>query len=293
MRRVIQPDNLRGSGPWHAAPRWQSGSSYGAAALVVLLLAAGCGKPTPADRALRPDQITDFSVLYQQSCAGCHGKDGALGPAPPLNDPLFQQMIADAELMSVIENGREATLMPAFAKSNGGPLTDEQVAIIVEGVRGWRKVDDSLPDAPPYQASAEDPSGIQQGNVANGQALFRQVCSDCHGEDGEGGKAGALHDTAFLTLSSNMLFRRIIITGRPDLGMPNFHKLGSSSPLGQPLSDQDVNDLVAFLRSWQTADEGEAPDEPDAGQDAQPESNSGAAAQPTEPGATSQGTTSP
>ena len=39
------------------------------------------GKPTEAERPLRPSQVTDFATLYGENCAGCHGADGTLGAA--------------------------------------------------------------------------------------------------------------------------------------------------------------------------------------------------------------------
>src|SRR5262252_6151177 len=99
-------------------------------ALLPLLtaLAAGCdlpGKPTEADRPVPADQVKDFDVLYSTHCAGCHGADGKLGPAPPLNDPLFLAIVPDAELLRVITEGRSVTPvqkspMPAFARERGG-----------------------------------------------------------------------------------------------------------------------------------------------------------------------------
>ena len=49
-----------------------------------------------------PDQVADFDVLYKTHCAGCHGADGKLGPAPPLTDPLFLAIVHDGELLRVI-----------------------------------------------------------------------------------------------------------------------------------------------------------------------------------------------
>jgi mono/diheme cytochrome c family protein len=46
------------------------------ASLAVVL--AGCGHAT--EKYTLPDQVTDFSVLYKDNCAGCHGLDGRLGP---------------------------------------------------------------------------------------------------------------------------------------------------------------------------------------------------------------------
>jgi mono/diheme cytochrome c family protein len=108
-----------------------------------LLLAAGCdlpGRPAPGSRPEPADQVTDFGVLYAERCAGCHGADGKLGPAPPLNDPIFLAIVPDAELLRVIREGRSVTPgqkspMPAFAHEKGGPLTGAQVKALAEGIK--------------------------------------------------------------------------------------------------------------------------------------------------------------
>src|SRR3954470_3666440 len=73
-----------------------------------LLLAAGCdwpGRPDPAGRPVPADKVLDFGVLYERNCSGCHGANGQLGPAPPLNDPLFLAIVPEGELSHVIEEG--------------------------------------------------------------------------------------------------------------------------------------------------------------------------------------------
>ena len=55
--------------------------------------------------------------------------------------------------------------------------------------------------------------------------MWATACAGCHGQNGEGADiGGAIHDPAFLALSSDQVLRRYIITGRNDLSehMPNF-----------------------------------------------------------------------
>jgi hypothetical protein len=66
--------------------------------------------------------------------------------------------------------------------------------------------------------------------------------------------AGPLRNAAFLSLISDQALRRIVITGRPDLGMPNFVALGKTLPGGQPLTNEQIADVVALLASWRTPD---------------------------------------
>jgi mono/diheme cytochrome c family protein len=223
---------------------------------LLLLLAglAGCdppGKPNEADRPKPANQVTDFRTLYATRCAGCHGTDGKLGPAPPLNDPIFLAIVPDEELLHVIRDGRTVTPgqkspMPAFAHDRGGPLTGAQVKVLAEGIKDrW---------GPPASGSLPlylSPSGGKSGDDKNGARVFARACARCHGAQGRGEKdgqplrGGAINDPAFLALISDQALRRIIITGRPDLGMPAYDH--ADRP---PVTEAEIDDLVALLRGW-------------------------------------------
>ncbi|HEY4313487.1 MAG TPA: c-type cytochrome [Pirellulales bacterium] len=223
-----------------------------AVALAVMAL-AGCGRREALKHFERPGEIRDFVKLFAQNCSGCHGADGKFGPAPPLNDSLFLAIIPDAEFTRVVSQGRTSTLMPAFSRGSGGTLTDEQIAILVRGVRSkWGKAD--VADAaslPAYVAPGDAAEGQSSKNHETALQLFGLACGNCHGAQGQGGKeAGALHDAAFLSLISDQALRRIVITGRADLGMPDFRRLGAMLPDGKPLSNQQIAEVVALLASW-------------------------------------------
>ena len=94
--------------------------------------------------------MLDFATLYARNCAGCHGADGQFGPAPPLNDPLFLAIVPDPVLSMVVDEGRPGTPMPAFSRRHGGPLTDEQVRALAEGIKPRWKADRSGPSPPAY-----------------------------------------------------------------------------------------------------------------------------------------------
>src|SRR5258708_20680289 len=92
------------------------------------------GKPTAADRPLRPDQVVSFEQLYGDNCSGCHGADGTLGAAQPLNDPIYLTLAGADQLRAVTAQGVPDSLMPGFSTAAGGTLTDQQIAIIVGGM---------------------------------------------------------------------------------------------------------------------------------------------------------------
>ena len=63
---------------------------------------------TPPTGRCRPTRSPNFDALYATNCAGCHGADGKLGPAPPLNDPLFLAIVPEAELLRIISEGESS-----------------------------------------------------------------------------------------------------------------------------------------------------------------------------------------
>lgn len=219
-------------------------------------LLVGCdlpGKPDPADRPRTPGQVLAFDALFATNCAGCHGADGKLGPAPPLNDPLFLSIVSPEQLTKVIHDGRLGTPMPAFARRNGGALTDEQVEILAAGLpKHWKSETKFAEPLPEYQLASVDGKPPASGDVKRGAAVFARSCAECHGENGtgEGGYVGAINDPDFLAIVSNQALRRIIITGRADLGMPNYAEDDGRPADFKPLSSAEIDDLVALLASW-------------------------------------------
>jgi mono/diheme cytochrome c family protein len=188
-----------------------------------------------------PDKISDFNTLYGQNCAGCHGAEGKGGAAIALANPVYLAIVNDAILRQATASGIPATSMPAFARSVGGLLTDEQVDVIVDGIRErWSKPDVFLgADPPPY-------SSLAPGDSARGGEVYAAYCSSCHGADGRGGqKASSIVDGSFLALVSDQELRTIVIAGRPELGAPDWR---NDIP-GKPMSPQDISDVVAWLAS--------------------------------------------
>jgi mono/diheme cytochrome c family protein len=246
----------------------------------------GCelsGRPNPADRPVPADQVLSFKILYGQSCAGCHGADGKLGPAPPLNDALFRAIVSEAELDDIVTKGRSKTLMPAFGKENGGTLTAAQIQVLVHEIKGipykvitkqegglasmavvaerggisptWGQPPEPPAATPSYRQPFSNVGSSGTGNSVNGATVFARACADCHGDSGQGIVEGndtrnTVNDTALLKLTSDQVLRRYIITGRPDLGMPNFAGARPGNPHFAALTDQEVADLVALLASW-------------------------------------------
>jgi cytochrome c oxidase cbb3-type subunit III len=226
--------------------------------LVALILLAGCdipGRPRPEDRFVPPHSELSFRVLYQQNCSGCHGADGTVGPAPPLNDLIFRSIVSEKELRQIIEEGRAGTLMPPFGDKYGGPLTAAQIQVLTREIKGVPDPQGAAPQWELLEPQPGAPSYLEpsrsSGNKQRGLNVFGQACAPCHGEQGQGGdKGGAINNPDFLALISDQTLRRIVITGRPDLGMPDYADAMRRGEDFKPLTSQDVSDIVALLSSW-------------------------------------------
>jgi cytochrome c oxidase cbb3-type subunit 3 len=206
--------------------------------LTLLLGSLGCkrkiGPPDDQEELMRPENVVSFDRLYKQNCSACHGEHGSGGPALDLANPKYQALVEDASLKRLITSGMPGTQMPAFGESAGGFLTPQQVDLLVAGMRArWDHKDHSAADMPPYASSAV-------GNAEQGQEIFRASCSSCHQQGQQ-----KITDASYLALVSDQSLRSIIIAGRPDLGHPDWKHVRPS----QPLTDQDVSDVVAYLHS--------------------------------------------
>ena len=200
------------------------------------ILLVGCG--THVEKFVMPDQIADFSTLYKANCSGCHGNEGRMGAARPLNDALFLAVIGKQALEDIIANGVPKTAMPAFAKNAGGDLTDQQIAILADQIEAhWSHPQEFAAAAlPPYHADL--------GDSKAGAAVFHSYCANCHGEEGTGGsKPGSVVDLSYLALVSDQALRTTVIAGRIDQGSPDYR---NDSP-GHPMTPQEISDVVAWL----------------------------------------------
>jgi cytochrome c oxidase cbb3-type subunit 3 len=214
-------------------------------AVLPLVLLSACsspnGQPQKGSEPVAPNQVVNFGTLYAQNCAACHGAEGRGGASIALANPVYLAIVDENAVHNAVANGVRGTSMPAFAQSAGGMLTDEQINVITSGVflRWGRKgiLDGTNP--PSYAAKTT-------GDAARGEISFGTYCASCHGSEGHGGSKGsAVTDGSFLALVSNQGLRTIVITGRPELGAPDWR----GNVPGKLMSDQEITDVVAWLAS--------------------------------------------
>ena len=223
---------------------------------LAIILTIGCdrlpGKPTLEERWTPATEVTDFSQLYARNCSACHGADGRLGAARPLNDPLYLSFVSALTLRAAITRGVPGTSAPPFAQQYGGSLSEKQIDVLVQGiVSQWGKPENFKNVAfPPYGLQDASLKGATPVDQQRGAIAYRTYCAQCHGADGNGGpKGGSVIDPAYLALVSDQALRTTVIVGRSDLGMPDWR--GNIS--GRPMSGQEISDVVAWLASHRQA----------------------------------------
>ncbi|MGA9474186.1 MAG: cytochrome c [Terriglobales bacterium] len=220
---------------------------------VCLMLLAGCsapnGEPQINSEPVAPNQVSDFETLYAQNCAGCHGAQGRGGAAIALANPVYLSIVDETTMRSIVAKGVRGTSMPAFAQPAGGMLTEQQIEVIASGIFsrwGSKQVLDGA-NPPSYAAKTA-------GNVDHGQLVFGTYCASCHGSEGGGtGKGSAITNDSFLALVSDQELRTIVITGRPELGAPDWR----GNVPGRPMTDQEITDVVAWLASRRAQNPGQ------------------------------------
>lgn len=220
--------------------------SFGLGLAVLCCLVAfttGCERsnyaPKHAAEDVQPQDITDFDMLFEQNCVGCHGVEGRNGASERLNYPLYLALVPKEEIHKTVTYGRPGTVMPPFDVGQGGKLTTKQIGILVDGMeQRWAKpVDFHGLTPPPYYQPAD-----AQIDLADGKKVFTTVCGICHGEHGV---IGPLATPAYLSLATDQYIRTAVLAGKPDRGMPNWQTLKA----GHPLSNNEITDVVGYLSS--------------------------------------------
>jgi mono/diheme cytochrome c family protein len=95
-------------------------------------------------------------------------------------------------------------------------------------------------------ADAKELSVVERVN--RGRAIYQEQCAACHGAQGEGGVGPALNNRLLLKSTLDEVFFSVVRSGVPNTQMPAW-----SVDYGGPLTDEDVRDVVAFMRAWEPA----------------------------------------
>ncbi len=169
--------------------------------------------------------------MYAALCAPCHGTDlrgyGA-DNAPSLVTQSFLESASNEFLERSIATGRPGTSMAAYGKKLGGPLDDAAIERLVGYIRAQGVPAIALPAVP-------------TGDAAAGAPLYLTNCVVCHGDRQSRREGIHLANMMFQAQASDAFIKHAIVNGRLGTKMVAF---------GQILSDKDINDLVAFIRTF-------------------------------------------
>ena len=186
--------------------------------------------------------------LYLGQCASCHGPDGEGASGPQLNNPTFLRTASDGFLAATIVLGRTHTPMQSMVTGTQGlgQVEPEQVRDVVAFLRRW----ESRPGGQEPRRVAE----VSDSAVEAGRAGYADYCAACHGAGGRGGFdaesrfAPALNNPEFLAAASDGFLVATIARGRAGTPMRGF---GEGAGGVVALSAEQINEIVAYLRSWE------------------------------------------
>ncbi len=238
----------------------------------------------PAGRAdaraeLETSLAAQGAVLYQGSCASCHGAQGQGVDAPALNSRQFLEAADDEQIASLIAHGIPGTEMSAYSLDFGGFLTSEQIEALTTYLRSleldapdrpdWRFPpeadghDDSAADEhgdepadveAPTEHDDEAPTehddestdtqeevGVVEESVAfDAAATYASSCARCHGADLSGDTGPDLGATSHSLSEPDEHLAEAITFGRRE--MPAFV---------DELTAEEIDQIVAFIRQVQ------------------------------------------
>ncbi len=175
-------------------------------------------------------------ALYRANCSGCHGANGEGGEiGVSLRSPSFLAVASDEFLTETILGGRPNTAMPSWREFDNREVSD-----LLAYIRSWQPLLSNRDEVLASEALSQ--GQLPAASVTTGAILYRSRCAVCHGDHGEGEIGPSLANQSVLTVVSNEFLHDTIVHGRP----------GTAMPAWRQLSTEDVVDLIALLRSWQT-----------------------------------------
>ena len=191
-----------------------------------------------ANIAALPDgeALSSGLMVYAENCAACHGANGAGTVIAPAIDSADLRAEPRENLVELVNNGVPGTLMASWQTM----LSADEIESVVDLIYRWPDLLQAGVEFPEVEVMSI-PSSPEL--IAAGGQLFNIACKSCHGVDGYGTRmAPALNNQIFLAETPDAAIYQIIAGGVPDTLMPAW---------GSRLTDQDIQSLVAFLRSME------------------------------------------
>ncbi len=187
---------------------------------------------------------TRGAQLFAKNCAVCHG-DRAQGRIGATLAKDFPGIRVDSLLKEIISSGVQGSVMPAWSKAKGGPLTDAEIDDLVAFIRSLGHQAPTVVPGPSPTYLPLPPTAVTfpPGDVTRGATVFAQNCVLCHGEKGEG-RIGATLQKEWPGLDVESFLDATIARGVAGSKMPAWSKSN-----GGPLTDQEIADVAAYVRT--------------------------------------------
>ncbi len=221
---------------------------------VLLLVMFGVGFRLARAQSTDQGQLDFGAQLFVENCVVCHGVDGQgrVGASLAKDWPSIRP---DLRIRSTIANGIPGTVMPAWSQANGGPLTEEEIDALVVYISSWETGGPrEIPPTPTFAPRPEiSPIPDVKGDPNRGAQLFTHECAVCHGQNGEG-RIGATLAKNWPSIRADLRVRETIAEGIEGTVMPAW-----SQTFGGPLSEEEVDDLVAYVLALKPVAGVEAP----------------------------------
>ena len=177
--------------------------------------------------------------LYLEYCAMCHGEDGQGRVGANLQN--FPGIEPDLAMRSVIAEGVNGSVMPAWSEANGGPLSEAQIDDITTYLLGMLGGTEPVVPAPTIRAPVIEPLPEVDGDPSRGAVVFERNCAACHGEQAEGGFGWPLAKP-WPGNQPDIYIKSVVSGGIDNTVMPAW-----SQEVGGPLSDQQVDDVTSYV----------------------------------------------
>lgn len=179
--------------------------------------------------------VIEGNQIYALCCSACHGKNREgknyseyqTGVPALLNKDFLS--IASGEFIKVtVLNGRSRRQMASWLPDFSG-FHENEIDSVVDYLRNGKENNSTFVNTIKVR-----------GNVKTGQELYDSRCSMCHGNNGKGMVALALNNPDFQKNASDRFIYLTINGGRYNTAMPSWSYL----------TNNEISDLIALIRSW-------------------------------------------
>jgi sulfur oxidation c-type cytochrome SoxX len=192
--------------------------------------------------------------IYKGLCARCHGEKGDgkgvthlyLDPAPrDLTKAAFMNTKPEDRFLKSLKEGVPGTSMPPWERVLSEDQRKEVLAYVFQNF-----VKEPRPQLKERKVPETNPVAFTPQSVADGEQIFLQRCTGCHGRKADGKGPNSLdisprprnlRNSAFINNTSDKRLFTSISYGVDGTAMPSWIDYG--------LSQNDIGNLINFIRS--------------------------------------------